>query len=96
MVDLVRTLNPPPRRCSVVVSRVGVDELGALGTTNYLRYKFTVQIAREQTKQETEDTLLHEWAHVLCWRPHHPLEGDHDAVWGVQLAAVYRQYHGTK
>jgi hypothetical protein len=50
----------------------------------------------ESTQQETEETLIHEWAHMMDWRPYHPLTGDHAATWGVWYAAVFSAYCGVK
>lgn len=94
----IRNLCPPPARTSVKVERVArkLDEFESLGETHKNRSVFTVKIARDLTRQETEDTMIHEWAHVLSWRPYHPVDGDHDAVWGISFATVYRQFYGVK
>ena len=48
------------------------------------------------TQQETEETLIHEWAHMMDWRPYHPLSGDHGPTWGVWYASVFSSYCGVK
>jgi hypothetical protein len=47
------------------------------------------------TDYETTHVLIHEWAHILAWRPYHPLQGDHGPDWGVWYSLVWRQYFGV-
>ena len=58
--------------------------------------RFTINIRHESTQQETEETLIHEWAHMMDWRPYHPLSGDHGPTWGVWYASVFSSYCGVK
>ncbi len=58
--------------------------------------RFTITVRTESTQQETEETLIHEWAHMMDWRPYHPLSGDHGPTWGVWYAAVFSSYCGVK
>lgn len=37
-----------------------------------------------------EDTLAHEWGHVLAWRRHGEDIEDHGAEWGAAYADAYR------
>lgn len=69
---------------------------GEHGSCEKLGRTFTITISRELTEYETEHVLLHEWAHMLSWRPHHPLSGDHGPDWGVWFALVWRSYYGTQ
>jgi hypothetical protein len=93
IVEHLRTVAPPPRGCSVSVVRV--DGLECPGYTSKHRQKFTIEIQRELCHMLTEWVLIHEWAHMLDWRPYHPLTGDHGATWGVIQARVYRAFYGV-
>jgi hypothetical protein len=98
IVDHLKTVCPPPKRCSVTVTRVPTSEIdsGAHADTDKVRDKFTITIDKSLTYYETEQFMIHEWAHVLAWRPYHPLSGDHGPDWGVWYSIVYRKYFGTE
>lgn len=57
---------------------------------------FVIRLSRNRirTMGELEDTLIHEYAHVLAWfsneRQHH------GPVWGVTYAAAYCAYYRTR
>src|SRR5690606_15341167 len=93
MVAHLRAVAPVPRGCSVTVHRVA--DLADHGYTSKHRANFTIEVAAGMTHLETELTLIHEWAHMLAWRPHHPLSGDHGPDWGVWYALCYSRYHGV-
>lgn len=93
MVDHIRTVCPLPKGCTCVCSREESDETGFTSKT---RKEFTIMIDKSLTRYETEHVLVHEWAHVLAWRPHHPLSGDHGPDWGVWYSLAYRKYHGLE
>ena len=93
MVDHIRNVCPLPKGCTCVCVREETDETGY---TQKSRTKFTITIDKRLSRYETEHVLVHEWAHVMAWRPYHPLAGDHGPDWGVWYALVYRQYHGVK
>jgi hypothetical protein len=96
-VDHLKTLCPPPKRCKVKVSRLPPEEMTSeYGYVIKHRDVFEIYIANNLTDYETTHVLLHEWAHMLAWRPYHPLQGDHGGDWGVWYAVIWRQYHGTK
>jgi hypothetical protein len=97
MVRHLRTVAPPPSGCSVKVSFVKESRMdGDLGSCEKHGRSFRISLREDLTEQETEDTLIHEWAHMLCWRPYHPLTSDHGADFGVFWAAVFRKYHGKE
>ena len=57
----------------------------------------TVVIARGMSQSETEDTLLHEVAHVFdMWEHHHGWGGEHSDTFWLWLGRVYRRYHGLE
>ncbi len=93
MVDHIRNVCPPPKGCTCTCVREESEETGF--TTKH-RKEFTIQIDKRLTRYETEHVLIHEWAHVLAWRPHHPLSGDHGPDWGVWYSLAYRKYHGLE
>jgi len=45
---------------------------------------------------ETEWTLIHEWAHMLDWRPYRPMYSDHGPTWGVHYSEVYQAFYHTR
>lgn len=97
MVDEIRAVCPPPRGCRVVFRRVPSKRIdGLFGQTTIKGRRFLIEIRSDLTEQETEDTAIHEYAHVMSWRPYHPVTSDHDAAWGVAFADVYRSYHGAR
>lgn len=98
IVDHLKTVCPPPKRCSVSVTRVPTSEIGQdqHADTGKSRDKFTITIDKSLTYYETEQFMIHEWAHVLAWRPYHPLSGDHGPDWGVWYSIVYRKYFGVE
>ena len=98
IVMRLRHTCPPPAGCAVVCTRKRreIDGLENLAETEKTRRTFTITVSDELTETETIDAMIHEWAHVMSWRPYHPVDGDHDPVWGISFAVVYRQYHGTK
>lgn len=94
-VSHLRTVAPPPKGCRIEARRVPSSEIeGCSGTCSKEGRVFTVKIRNDLSEQETEDTLLHEWSHMLAWRPYHPLSGDHGPDWGVWYAEVYRAFYG--
>jgi len=97
MVEHLKTMCPMPKRCKVKVSRVDPEEMtDEHGYVTKSRDTFEVVIANNLTEYETCHILLHEWAHVLGWRPYHPLQGDHGGDWGVWYATIWRKYHGVE
>jgi hypothetical protein len=57
--------------------------------------RFSIAISRDLSLTETEWVLIHEWAHMLDWRPHHPLIHTHGPTWGVMYATIWQRYHDT-
>lgn len=97
MVSHLRTVAPAPKGCSVEVHRIRAHELGeAAGECAKNGRRFHISLRQEMTLQETEETLIHEWAHMLAWKPYHPLTGDHGPEWGVCYAAAYSAYFGIR
>lgn len=50
----------------------------------------TIRVGGHQTMQEQMDTLLHEWAHAMCFD--RGLDGTHSDAWGREHAAIYRTW----
>lgn len=95
--DELRATCPTPRGMRVKFRRLSEAKLGGLmGNTTQRGRTIVVDVCANLTETETEDTVLHEYAHVLSWRPFHAIMSDHDAMWGVAFAQVYRAYHGTR
>jgi hypothetical protein len=92
MVRHLRKVCPVPTGCYLTVKRVQMNGCGICCKT---RKSFLIEINRGLTVLETEHILLHEWAHMYAWRPHHPLSGDHGSDWGVWYSRVWRQYYGS-
>jgi hypothetical protein len=97
----LRHVCPPPLGWRAVVS--SVPSLEPFGSTECFAKsrRYVIKVRKEMTEQETVDTLIHEWAHMMSWsaqddRDHHPLAGEHDAVWGVWYARIYSAYNGVK
>lgn len=94
IVAHLRAVCPPPHGTSLEVRRVaGLDDHG---TCEKHRRRFRIEIRAEMSYYETTHTLIHEWAHMLSWRPYHPLSGDHGSDWGVWYSRVWRKYYGTE
>lgn len=97
MVDHLQTMAPPPKRCRVSVKRLPAEEMSEeYGYVLKERDKFEIFLDKSMTEYETENVLLHEWAHMLAWQPYHPLMGDHSANWGVWYSLVWRKYHACE
>lgn len=97
MVQHLRTVAPPPSRCSLSVVREDDSEMDFHnGYVIKEHNKFYIYVARSLTQLEAEQVLIHEWAHMLAWRPYHPLIGDHGADWGVWYAKTYSKYYGVE
>lgn len=94
--DEIRALCPTPRGMRVKFRRVSPTKLDLLGNTTQRGRTVSIEISSNLTETETEDTVLHEYAHVLSWRPFHAITSDHDAHWGIAFSDVYRAYHGTR
>jgi hypothetical protein len=95
MVRHMRTVCPPPKGCRLNVRRIKAAEMeGSAGTCAKDGRTFTICIRFESTEEETQETLVHEWAHMMAWRPYHPLCGDHGPDWGVWYSVAYRAFHG--
>lgn len=95
----LRHVCPPPIGWRVIVR--GADALADCGgTRRYEKSKtFVITVANDIEPGRLEDTLIHEWAHVMSWEPQHdfhPLGGPHDAVWGVWYARVYSAFNHTR
>jgi hypothetical protein len=96
-VEHLRTMCPTPKGCKVMVSRCDPEEMTEMyGYVTKYRNTFEVVLSNNLTEYETTHILLHEWAHVLGWRPYHPLQGDHGGDWGVWYATIWRKYHGVE
>jgi hypothetical protein len=96
MCDELRATCPPPKGLQVEFRRVPPKRIdGCFGNTTFKGRRFLVEVRSDLTQQETEDTVIHEYAHVMSWRPYHPITSDHDAIWGVAFAQVYRAYNGA-
>jgi hypothetical protein len=93
-VDELRSVAPVPKGTRVDVRRRTLD--GCLGQTQKVGNRIVVTIHKDMTEDETVDTLIHEWAHVLSWRPSTVWNTDHDEHWGLEYAKVYRAFHGTR
>lgn len=48
----------------------------------------SIVIDETNTKPETIDTLIHEWAHAMCGE-----DLTHSDSWGVNFAKCYRAFH---
>ena len=94
MVAHLRAVCPVPTGCGLDVRRHDMAP-GMNGACGKSRHRFTIEIHGDLSEYETEHVLIHEWAHMLAWRPHHPLSGDHGPDWGVWYSAVWRQYYGV-
>lgn len=71
-----------------------VKELKCYGMTDFKKKPkpyFKIDIASDMVWPMMKDTLIHEWAHAVCW------DGggfsDHSALWGVAFARCYRIMH---
>lgn len=83
---------PPPDRVTVKWRRVKKSTLGgALGDVEKKGTTFWIRVAMEQTEDGIRDACIHEYAHVVDWRPYHHWEMDHGPTWGVLYAMVYRK-----
>ena len=58
--------------------------------------RFTVGVDIRTDVYAMQETLIHEAAHVLDWRPYTAWSMDHGPTWGVLYAQIYRQYHGLQ
>lgn len=97
MVEHLKTVCPGPKMCKVVVTRLDPEDMEAeYGSCSKEKNVFTIEISKALNEYETEHVLIHEWAHMLAWRPYHPLMGDHGSDWGVWYAMVWRKYHGVE
>ena len=82
---------PPP--FGTVVHFRRSSRLHHKGETSKRRNVFTVTVRMGMCFDLTEETAIHEYAHVCAWRPHHALSGDHDEEFGIWYSRVYRSYH---
>lgn len=57
--------------------------------------RFVVRLRAGLTVLEGRDTLVHEWAHAMDWRPARPYWRDHSPSWGVCYADAYCALFGT-
>jgi hypothetical protein len=96
-VEHLRHVCPPPPRTKVEVRRVETEVLnGFPGDTDKKREKFTILIDKALSNMETQWTLIHEWAHMMDWRPYRPLSHDHGPTWGVHYSEVYQAFYHTR
>ncbi len=97
IVDHLKNVCPGPKRCKIVVKRAPPEEMQQeYGYVTKERDQFEIVIDANMTYYETLLVLLHEWAHMLSWRPYHPLMGDHGPDWGVWHSRVWQKYHGVE
>lgn len=54
---------------------------------------FSIRIPSDVDYQLQIQLLIHEWAHAVAWTPQNGpgTVDDHDALWGVAYARVYRE-----
>ena len=99
MVEHLRVVCPPPKRCKLTVKRVDHSEEleeDEYGCCLKERDFFEILVDASLTEYEAMHILIHEWAHMLAWRPYHPIMGDHGADWGVWYARVWQKYLGME
>lgn len=93
--DEIVSVDPPPKGCRVTFRQVPESELdGDYADCGKHKRHFTVSVLKGLHPHHTELLVLHEYAHVMAWRPYHPLHSNHDAIWGVEHARAHRKYHG--
>ena len=87
-----------PGRGKVILRRVQMPQTAwADVDTHYCgkRY-FTIRIHRDVNEQQAIELLVHEFAHILDWKPSTPwscsLYEDHGISWGRKYSIVYRSY----
>lgn len=97
MVSHLKTVCPGPKLCKIIVVRLEPEEMESEhGTCSKEKNIFTIEVNKSLNEYETEHVLIHEWAHMLAWRPYHPLMGDHGSDWGVWYSMTWRKYHGVE
>lgn len=52
---------------------------------------FDVFVKKSLSRELQVRVLMHEWAHCLAWAPEHETVEDHDEMWGLAYARVYRE-----
>lgn len=56
---------------------------------------FLIRIQKSLPYWTMVETMIHEWAHIVDWRPDFPFRCDHGPSWGVCYAEVYCEYYGV-
>lgn len=97
IVNGTRQITPFPRGIRVVYQRRPHEEMeGAFGYTEKNRRTFTITISKSLTYEGTVETVLHETAHVLDWRPYHPWTTHHGPTFWVMFGELYCAFHQVK
>lgn len=89
---LVRHLRArhPLKHHRLVVNRSQVPEACGITYPPTAGGTITIRVEGRQTMREQIDTLLHEWAHAVCFD--RGRDETHSDAWGKELAAIYRTW----
>ncbi len=56
---------------------------------------FIIRVKPGMEWDVTRECIIHEWAHCRTWGAVQSLSSDHDAHWGIEYAATYREANGV-
>lgn len=90
---LLRLLPPRFRKIRVEVCRSIQDNAGVVWERRDKTKGLTLQVLGTVDDITFEDTLVHEFAHILTWGMKKEPEGDHGPIWGICYARLYRQLY---
>lgn len=55
--------------------------------------RIVIHINYNQNDYELVETILHEWAHAVCYDKQRITEEFHDDTWGKIYSRIYRKFH---
>lgn len=81
---------PPSHPVIITTCKLSCDDVGSI---IFKKNKFIIRINKLASYAIRQETLIHEYAHVLDWNNYQDTEDEflhHSDSWGVYYARVYR------
>lgn len=86
-----------PRDFHVDVVRVrGLDALGYAEAIDLDTGRFRIEINEDLSYDHAAEVLIHEYAHVLDWRPATPFTCNHGPTFWIHFGEIWGRYHQVR
>ena len=91
----VGAVTPIPRDYEVIVTRDYIDPpvVGYCEDVCTNSAKFKIVVSKDLDALHTSEVLIHEYAHLLDWRPYTPWTHNHGKTFWCHYQDIWRAYH---